>query len=143
MNCTSIRTPYRQVNAFSNIVLDYIDRADTLQPFYSFSPSLAGIQQQIEQRKNYVTDRSTLVNVLNEQYKTISSNKKVLNNINKLAEEDCFTVTTAHQPNLFTGPLYFIYKIVHTIKLAEHLQQSLPDYSFVPVYYMEIGRAHV
>lgn len=136
MNCTSTRIPYRQANAFSNIVLDYIDRADTLQPFYSFTPSLAGIQQQIEQRKNFATDRQVLVNVLNEQYNNISPNEKVRNNINQLTDSNCYTITTAHQPNLFTGPLYFIYKILHTIKLAEHLQQSLPNYSFVPVYYM-------
>ena len=136
MNCTSFRIPYRQANAFSNIVLDYIDRAETLQPFYSNTPSIAGVQQQIKQRENDRTDRQVLVNVLNEQYKSISPNEKVNSNINKLAEENCFTITTAHQPNLFTGPLYFIYKILHTIKLAEHLQQSLPGYSFVPVYYM-------
>ncbi len=136
MNCTSFRIPYRQANAFSNIVLDYIDRAETLQPFYSFAPSIPGIQHQIEQRKNFNTERNTLVNVLNEQYKTISPNEKVIHNINKLAEDNCFTITTAHQPNLFTGPLYFIYKILHTIKLAEYLQQSLPGFSFVPVYYM-------
>lgn len=136
MNCTSFRIPYKQANAFSTIVLDYIDRADTLQPFYANAPSITGIQQQIEQRKNFVTDRKPLVNVLSDQYKSISPNEKVKNNINKLAEENCFTITTAHQPNLFTGPLYFIYKILHTIKLAEHLQQSLPSYYFVPVYYM-------
>ena len=136
MNCTSFRIPYRQANAFSNIVLDYIDRAETLQPFYSNTPSIAGVQQQIKQRGNDRTDRQVLVNVLNEQYKSISPNEKVNSNINKLAEENCFTITTAHQPNLFTGPLYFIYKILHSIKLAEHLQQSLTGYSFVPVYYM-------
>ncbi len=136
MNCTSFRIPYRQANAFSNIVLDYIDHADTLQHFYSFAPSISGIQQQIEQRKKYATDRKALVNVLNEQYKNVSPNETVSHNINRLTEDNCFTITTAHQPNLFTGPLYFIYKILHTIKLAEHLQQSLPGFSFVPVYYM-------
>ncbi len=136
MNCTSFRIPYRQANAFSNIVLDYIDRSDVLQPFYSFAPSVAGIQQQIEQRKNYSTDRKALVNVLNEQYKNVLPNETVSHNINKLLGDNCFTITTAHQPNLFTGPLYFIYKILHTIKLAEHLQKSLPGFSFVPVYYM-------
>ena len=136
MNCTSFRIPYRQANAFSHIALDYIDHAETLQPFYSFAPSLAGIQQQIEQRKNVETDRNVLVNVLNEQYQNVSTKDVVSNNIKKLIETNCFTVTTAHQPNLFTGPLYFIYKILHAIKLAEHLQQSFPDYSFVPVYYM-------
>jgi bacillithiol biosynthesis cysteine-adding enzyme BshC len=45
-------------------------------------------------------------------------------------------VCTAHQPNLFTGPLYFIYKILHAIKLANYLKEQLPSFHFVPVFYM-------
>src|SRR4030095_843665 len=50
--------------------------------------------------------------------------------------KDTFTITTAHQPNIFTGPLYFIYKILHAIKLSEYCKASLPQYNFVPVFYM-------
>src|SRR5439155_6237894 len=72
-------------------------------------------------------------------------------NIDALLSTDTFTVTTAHQPNILTGPLYFIYKILHAIKLAEHLKTSLPQYHFVPVYYMgsedadldELGHIHL
>jgi bacillithiol biosynthesis cysteine-adding enzyme BshC len=32
--------------------------------------------------------------------------------------------------------LYFIYKIVHAIKLADSLKTSLPSYNFVPVFYI-------
>lgn len=49
---------------------------------------------------------------------------------------DSFTICTAHQPNIFTGHLYFIYKILHAIRLAEDLKKELPAYNFVPVYYM-------
>jgi bacillithiol biosynthesis cysteine-adding enzyme BshC len=45
-------------------------------------------------------------------------------------------VCTAHQPNIFTGHLYFIYKIVHTIKLADRLDKELPGNKFVPVFYV-------
>ncbi|MFX8381803.1 bacillithiol biosynthesis BshC, partial [Acinetobacter baumannii] len=38
--------------------------------------------------------------------------------------------------NIFTGPLYFIYKILHTVKLAEELKTAVPENNFVPVYYM-------
>jgi len=60
----------------------------------------------------------------------------VKKNIEALLSEDTFTITTAHQNNLFTGPLYFIYKIVHAIKLADHLKDSLPGQNFVPVFYI-------
>ena len=33
-------------------------------------------------------------------------------NIDNLLEKNTFTITTGHQLNLLTGPLYFIYKIL-------------------------------
>ena len=56
--------------------------------------------------------------------------------MNLLLKENTFTVTTAHQPNIFTGPLYFIYKIIHAIQLAAELKKQFPQHNFVPVYYM-------
>ena len=38
--------------------------------------------------------------------------------------------------NLFTGPLYFIYKIVSTINLCKQLKLQYPEHNFVPVYWM-------
>src|SRR5699024_3935377 len=53
-----------------------------------------------------------------------------------LADRNTFTICTAHQPNLFTGYLYFVYKILHAVKLAASLKEQYPHYNFVPVYYM-------
>ncbi|MEM7110661.1 MAG: bacillithiol biosynthesis cysteine-adding enzyme BshC, partial [Bacteroidota bacterium] len=47
-----------------------------------------------------------------------------------------FTVTTGHQLNLFTGPLYVIYKIITVINTCRHLAEQYPDYNFVPLYWM-------
>ncbi len=136
MNCISTRLPYRQTNAFSKIALDYIDRAGSIQPFFSHPPTLAGIQKAIEARKGFATDRETLVRELKKQYSAVETNEKVKKNIDALLSPDTFTVTTAHQNNIFTGPLYFIYKIVHAIKLADHLKTSLPGQHFVPLFYI-------
>ncbi len=57
-------------------------------------------------------------------------------NIEALSDENTFAICTAHQPNIFTGHLYFIYKILHTIKLADSLKKELPEYNFVPVFFM-------
>jgi uncharacterized protein YllA (UPF0747 family) len=35
-----------------------------------------------------------------------------------------------------TGPLYFIYKIITTIKISRELQEKYPDLNYVPVYWM-------
>jgi bacillithiol biosynthesis cysteine-adding enzyme BshC len=128
--------PYRQTNSFSAIANDYIDGHDALKPFYKYQPNLEGIKNAIANRKAFNTNRSLLVNYLKEQYKKIYINEKLQNNIDSLSKENTFTITTAHQPNIFTGHLYFVYKILHAIKLAEQMKEQMPENNFVPVYYM-------
>jgi len=136
MNCNATRLPYRQTNAFSKIALDYIDQAAALKPFFTHAPTLQGIQKAIEARKQFTTDRKVLVRELKKQYEGVETSDNVKKNIEALLSNDTFTITTAHQNNIFTGPLYFIYKIVHAIKLADHLKTSLPEQDFVPVFYI-------
>ena len=128
-------TSYANTHFFSKIVEDYVKQDKNLQPYYNHSPSIDGIKDAIEERKLFATDRHLLVKYFKIQY-ALSSTLKQQKNIELLANENCFTITTAHQPNIFTGPLYFIYKILHTIKLANELSQTLAHYKFVPVYYM-------
>lgn len=136
MDCTSQRITYRNTAAFSSIVLDYLDDAAALKPFYVHRPNLEGVKHAIAQRSAFKTNRTALVDHLTQQYSAVSPSAAVNRNIDLLLQENTFTITTAHQPNLFTGPLYFIYKILHAIKLADTLKQELTQFNFVPVYYM-------
>lgn len=136
MNCTSTRLPYRQTNAFSSIALDYIDQAASLQPFFAHPPSLAGIQKAIAARQKFPGQRELLVQQLRKQYEGVETGSRTNANIEALLSDSTFTITTAHQNNIFTGPLYFIYKIVHAIKMADELNRSLPGQQFVPVFYI-------
>lgn len=136
MDCTANRLPYRQTGYFSKTVLDYIDQSDSIKPFFKHPLSLKGIQQAIEARKAFPTNRKLLVDVLKKQYELVSLTPEVEKNIERLLSPDTFVVTTAHQNNIFTGPLYFIYKILHAIRLSKHLKTSLPQYNFVPVFYI-------
>ena len=67
-----------------------------------------------EKQKQQV-GRNLLVDVLQQQYKTVKNTDAVKKNVELLLSSDTFTITTAHQPNLFTGPLYFIYKILQRL----------------------------
>ena len=136
MNQPANYLPYESTGYFSRIVLDYLQHSVLLQPFYRHTPDLEGIKNSITARNTFNTPRALLVNVLQQQYANIATTGKVKNNIQLLADQNTFTVTTAHQPNIFTGPLYFIYKIFHVIKLADELNSQMPQYTFVPVYYM-------
>ena len=128
--------PYSETGSFSKIVLDYVDGAKDLKSFYEHQADLDGIKSSIEQRKKVNTNRQLLIEQLQKQYGDISESDIVKANIKNLSNENTFTICTAHQPNIFTGHLYFIYKILHTIKLAAELKKQLPEYNFVPVFFM-------
>ncbi|WP_460554566.1 bacillithiol biosynthesis cysteine-adding enzyme BshC [Ferruginibacter profundus] len=136
MNFSARNIPYQSTGFFSKLVSDYVDQSQQLQPFLSFAPTTEGIKKAIEERKKYPTNRKALVDVLTKQYATIATTEKVKANITALLADTTFTITTAHQPNIFTGHLYFVYKILHTVKLAETFKKQLPENNFVPVYYM-------
>lgn len=136
MNCISTKIPYRQTGYFSNLILDYIDQAPALKPFFSYPPTVHGLQGAIEARKKFPVNRTVLVKELKKQYEGFLLSPQVQDNLEALLSPDTFTVTTAHQNNIFTGPLYFIYKILHVIKLAAWCREIFPVYRFVPVFYM-------
>ena len=132
----AIKVSYKSTGFFSRLVADYLSRDEKLKGFYRHPVSVEGIKASIEARKGFDTDRKLLVTQLTKQYEGIHLNALQDQNLQSLLGEDTFTITTAHQPNIFTGPLYFIYKIMHVIKLADELKIQLPEYDFVPVYYM-------
>lgn len=136
MNATAEYIPYASTNSFSKIIEDYIEDIILLKPFFKHDVSLQGIKNAIEERKQYSTNRKLLVDVLQKQYASSTLTPKQKYNIEQLVNDNCFTITTAHQPNLFTGQLYFIYKILHAIKLAAYLKTALPENNYVPIYYM-------
>src|SRR5690606_14068842 len=121
MDCNSTRVSHLQTGSFSKIAMDYVAGAESLKPFISHPPTTEGIKQAIKARQAFKTNRRVLVEELKKQYGGIDDADAVLKNIDHLLSPETFTITTAHQNNIFTGPLYFIYKIIHAIRLASDL----------------------
>ncbi|MEP7277123.1 MAG: bacillithiol biosynthesis cysteine-adding enzyme BshC [Bacteroidota bacterium] len=136
MNCTSARIPYSDTGYFSKIITAYLQKDKDIIPFFKHAATLEGIKAAIAERKKFSNHRSTLVTALENQYAGLTTTDEVRKNILLLADENTFTITTAHQPVIFTGTLYFVYKILHVIKLAAWCREQLPAYHFVPVFYM-------
>lgn len=136
MNTTAHFISYLQTGSFSTIVTDYVAKAETVRPLYEYAAAIEGIKMAIAVRKKISTNRKLLVEQLQKQYASVITSEKVKNNIEQLLSENTFTIATAHQPNIFTGHLYFIYKILHVIRLADALQGEISHCHFVPVFYM-------
>jgi bacillithiol biosynthesis cysteine-adding enzyme BshC len=123
------------------ITQDYLNDENSLKQFHNLRPGISSFETAIREKEKEKTNRKVLVEVLNDQYKNIFAgdfefNSKVKSNIDSLLDENSFTVITGHQLNIFTGPLYFLYKIISTINLSEKLKQQYPPYNFIPVYWM-------
>lgn len=130
--------PFRKTGYFSELICDYLEEKDGLKTYYNRFSKLNGFKDQISEKQASfpLATRKVLHSALNAQYKEIDASKKVKQNINSLQEDNTFTVVTGHQLNLFTGPLYFLYKIISTINLTSALKREYPDFNFVPVYWM-------
>jgi bacillithiol biosynthesis cysteine-adding enzyme BshC len=136
MDCTSTQLSYGETGFFTPLANAYVNGDEDLIPFYKHPVSLEGIGSSINERQKSDVDRKLLVNELSNQYKSVQPSQKVKSNIDLLLDENTFTVCTAHQPAIFTGSLFFVYKIIHTIKLAEELTKNFDGKKFVPVFYM-------
>jgi bacillithiol biosynthesis cysteine-adding enzyme BshC len=134
MDWTEHHLSINQTGYFSRIITDYLDQAEDLRPFYAHPPTAEGIAQALKARQSRPVNRAVLVNALNQQYASIGVSAPA--NIALLSKDTTFTICTAHQPAIFTGHLYFIYKILHTIRLADWLKANYPDLDFVPVFWM-------
>ena len=125
-------------NYTNRLTMDYLDQKTDLKDFYCEFPDIGSFNIQINRKKEQFShkQRELLVKHLEAQYRDVPTSKKVRKNISLLEQSNAFTVTTGHQLNLFTGPLYFIYKIVSCLDLAERLKNEHPDSHFIPVYWM-------
>lgn len=130
--------PYTQTGYYSKLILDYLSQEQSVEALYHRFPEIDQFEAQIATRKNSFTNehRKQLVTALETQYQTIQLDKLTQQNITNLVLPNTFTITTGHQLNIFSGPLYFLYKIISVINLCKTLKDTYPKQNFVPVFWM-------
>ncbi|PHN07485.1 bacillithiol biosynthesis cysteine-adding enzyme BshC [Flavilitoribacter nigricans] len=128
------RIPFQEVPQLSSKDTAYATAKPELRPFFKYPVSIESFAQVIADKKQAEIDRELLVSVLKKQYEKLDPSPQVLEQIDRLSDPQTFTIVTAHQPSLFTGPLYYIYKIISTIHLARKLNDQYPDQHIVPVF---------
>lgn len=119
---------------FSKRDAAYMQNPAQFDSFLSSLPDAKQAEKVIAQKQaNFSSDlRALLQNELKQTYTSLALTPP--QSIERLSSENTFVVVTAHQPCIFTGPLYFIYKIASAIALARKLQQTYPDKHFIAMY---------
>lgn len=109
-----------------------------IEGFENKTFSLDHFKDQIHLKQNSFSaeQRQILSGVLEQQLSGLSLSSKQKENLENLKLQNTFTITTGHQLNLFSGPVFFVYKILQTIKTCSYLKENFPDFNFVPVYWM-------
>ncbi|MGH1518961.1 bacillithiol biosynthesis cysteine-adding enzyme BshC [Chryseobacterium sp. JK1] len=127
---------FNDIESIPQLVKDFLNQK--IEGFENKTFSLDNFTQQIHQKQEFFSSeqRRTLYNVFGEQLSEFKLSSKQKENLESLLQPNTFTMTTGHQLNLFSGPVFFVYKILQTIKTCSYLKENFPDFNFVPVYWM-------
>ncbi len=127
---------FSDIESIPQLVKDFL--SESIAGFENKNFSIKNIETQMKLKENSFSPekRKMLSEVLKNQYSGFPLSDKQTDNLKFLENENTFTVTTGHQLNLFTGPVFFIYKILQTIKLADFLNEKFPRKKMVPVFWL-------
>ncbi len=128
------RLPFSAFPMLSKFDIAYSEHTHLFEKYYAYPVDIQSFEKIIADKSEGEMNRALLVSVLKKQYSAFDTEGGDIKKIESLLNSQTFTVTTAHQPSLLTGPLYFIYKIFSTIKLAEELSKHFPKNNFVPIF---------
>lgn len=127
---------YTDLDFLPQLIQDYILSPEKIESLYTTLPNLESIGLSADNKQFSREKRTVLANVLEEQYTDLENSTLQLEAIKQLRKDHTYTITTGHQLCLFTGPMYFIYKIISAVKTAQMLKSKFEDKTFVPIYWM-------
>ena len=133
---------------FTKLARDYITAFDSspVKQFFPLSPNERGaaFNELLENRAILASapqeqiKRNQLIDALHKQHSNAGTlTQQVEENLKTLQSERCCAVVTGQQVGILGGPLYTLYKALHTVLLANQLHGLYPDYTFVPIFWQE------
>ena len=126
---------YHDTGRFSQLILDYLDNHSNLDGLYAWSRNESGLQAAMQAMDSRSWPREALAEALQDTYRDIEHSDAVSSGIQKLSDE-ALAVVTAHQLNLFSGPLYVVLKAAAVVAAARNWEAKFPGRQFVPVFWL-------
>ncbi len=122
-----------------NLFLDYLYEFENVKKFYKHDfrnkdEYLKLFKSISETNREF---RNDVPKIISSQYDRLTPSQKTKENIESLKDKNTLAVVTGQQLGILGGPLYTFYKIITTIKLAEHLKERYDAFNFVPVFWLE------
>lgn len=131
-----IEVPIQDTFFNSAFIQDYLEGGEISERFH-YPLNEKGIQECVHHRTEFSQEkREVLYESLKLQYADFKDDELTLQNIEKLKNSNCFTITTGQQIHVGLGPLYVAYKTLDTITTSIELKKKYPEYDFVPIFWM-------
>ncbi len=130
------RISFQDIVSIPQLVKDFLNQK--IEGFEENTFSLQHFKDKISEKQiSFKSEkREVLAKTLEAQLSGLTLSPEQKQNVRDLKLENTFTITTGHQLNLFSGPVFFVYKILQTIKTCSYLKENFPEFNFVPVYWM-------
>ncbi|HKT13248.1 MAG TPA: bacillithiol biosynthesis cysteine-adding enzyme BshC [Terriglobia bacterium] len=130
-----VSLPHSRVPKSSKLLVDYLERYESVAPFYNGSPFLPETYDWLKQQLQKVSiDRKSLVGILLEQNKAFGGGEQTIENIRSLSDPSTFAVVTGQQVGLFSGPAFTLYKALTAVRLSFSLRER--GLKAVPVFWL-------
>lgn len=120
---------------FSDLFRAYVEDFDKLSRFYETNPFGLDSIRQAAQSFTFQGNRHESADILRELNQRYQPDKKALQNIDRLEQEEALVVVTGQQLGVLGGPLYTVYKTIGTIHLANKLE-GLLNRPVIPVFWL-------
>ncbi len=128
--------PFQNIQNIPQLIKDFLHQDISTFEKLKFSIDQAFKHAEIKEKSFLPQQREVLCSVLQEQHSSLELSEKQKENLKLLEDPRTFTVVTGHQLNLFSGPVFFVYKILQTIKTAALLSEKSTDKKFIPIFWM-------
>ncbi len=127
---------FKDIESIPQLVKDFLNHQ--IEGFEKHTFSHDNFAKQIHLKQNTFENdqREVICKTFKDQLSGLLLSSQQEENIESLKLTNTFTITTGHQLNLFSGPVFFVYKILQTIKTCTCLKEKFPNFNFVPVYWM-------
>lgn len=143
--------PAARIGFYSEWIQRYCRADAQLRELYAYEVSVEGVSRFIRESCFSQLRREQLVLALQRQYTGIDLPEAAAAHLHALRQANTFVVATGQQPVLMGGPLLVAYKILSAVRLCQYLNEQLPAYRFVPIFWMaaedhdwqEIGHFHL
>ncbi len=117
----------------NGLYLDYISNQGTAASFFSHPP--LGYAAALAARREVDYPREEICNLLETYNVCLQADPVALENIAALRQRSVFCVIGGQQAGFLGGPVYTLYKIITTIRLAELLEREL-HVKVVPLFWL-------